>query len=246
MTNFIPEELTAFFDGLRHVEEQIVDDQTKKLDTFFREYHLACTKQQECWRRTASRFNIFEAIKIDRNELRHSAMLAYLLDPAEHHDQGTFFLDSFLKECLKTDLTEIDGLEHARVTLEHSVSVADDTRADNTRGRRMDIVIFLPDGRIIGIENKVDAAEGDNQVSDYQRWLDQQPHPSGMKPLLVFLTPDGRPPKDSIPNSVTVLSLSYRQLGLWLQALVSSDPPDRLCHVLCMYADVCLKVGGDV
>ena len=241
MTNVILKKLTEFFYGLRRV-----DDQTKKLDTFFRGYHLAYTKQQERWRRTAARFNVFEAARIDRAEIRHSAMLGYLLDPAAQHDQGTLFLELFLKKCLEIDPAEIVGLESTCVALECSVSVADGTREDNDRGRRMDIVIFLPDGRIIGIENKVDAAEGDDQVSDYQRWLDQQRHQNGMKPLLVFLTPDGSPPKGRVLDSVAVLSLSYRQLGLWLQALVSSDPPDRLRHVLCMYADVCLKVGGDV
>ncbi len=246
MTSLTPEKLTEFFDGLRSVEKQFVEDQQKKLGTFFREYCSAYENQKEWWRRTASRFNVFEAARIDRAEIRHSAMLGYLLDPAAQHDQGTLFLESFLKKCLGIDPAEIVGLESTRVALEYSVSVANGMREDNDRGRRMDIVIFLPDGRIIGIENKVDAAEGDGQISDYQRWLEKRSHQNGMKPLLVFLTPDGRSPKGHDPDSVKVLPLLYRRLGMWLQELISSDLPDRMRHVLGMYADICLKVRGDV
>jgi hypothetical protein len=37
---------------------------------------------------TIGRFNIFDALRIDRAEIRHSNFLAWLLTPSESHGQG--------------------------------------------------------------------------------------------------------------------------------------------------------------
>src|SRR5574337_738498 len=45
-------------------------------------------------------FNIFEALGIVRQELRHSDFLSFLLNPAERHGIGDYFLKSFLIRVL--------------------------------------------------------------------------------------------------------------------------------------------------
>src|SRR5713226_8947641 len=47
------------------------------------------------------RFNIFDALRITDNEIRHSNFLAFLLDPAESHGQGQLFLKAILMDLLK-------------------------------------------------------------------------------------------------------------------------------------------------
>ena len=43
-----------------------------------------------------SRFNIFEALGVVRQELRHSSFLSFILNPSERHGLG----DSFLRRVL--------------------------------------------------------------------------------------------------------------------------------------------------
>src|SRR6266568_1323310 len=47
------------------------------------------------------KFNIFDAVKIARTEIRHSNFLAFLLDPLESHGHGQLFLTAFLMDLLK-------------------------------------------------------------------------------------------------------------------------------------------------
>jgi len=47
------------------------------------------------------RFNIFDALGIARVEIRHSNFLAWLLDPAESHGQGSIFLKAVLMDLFK-------------------------------------------------------------------------------------------------------------------------------------------------
>jgi hypothetical protein len=45
-------------------------------------------------------FNIFEAIGVVRQEIRHSNFLAFLLDPSQNHRLDDIFLKRFLKRVL--------------------------------------------------------------------------------------------------------------------------------------------------
>ncbi|MEH1869842.1 MAG: PD-(D/E)XK nuclease family protein [Nostoc sp.] len=47
-----------------------------------------------------AQFNIFEAIGVVRQELRHSNFLAFLLNPSENHRLDDIFLKRFLKRVL--------------------------------------------------------------------------------------------------------------------------------------------------
>ena len=117
-------------------------------------------RQKEIRRQTAAQFNLFEALGITRKEQFQSRFLAFLLDPRESHDQGEMFLRTFLERILSLDSLP-QCLDRAVVKLESVIA---------TYGR-VDIVITLPDRRIIVIENKVDASEGEEQIARYQDWL---------------------------------------------------------------------------
>src|SRR6266516_29774 len=47
------------------------------------------------------KFNFFNAIKIERTEIRHSNFLAFILDPARSHGHGQLFLNALLMDLLK-------------------------------------------------------------------------------------------------------------------------------------------------
>ena len=50
---------------------------------------------------SAEQFNIFTALKLHRNEIRHSNFLSWLMNPYEKHGLRDYFLKEFLKEALK-------------------------------------------------------------------------------------------------------------------------------------------------
>jgi hypothetical protein len=92
-------------------------------------------------------FNIFEALGLVRQELRHSDFLAFLLNPGQNHRLGDVFLRSFLNLVLKraaedvfgdVSLDEID-LNSARVQREWyriDILVVDEARQFGCRASR--------------------------------------------------------------------------------------------------------------
>ena len=49
----------------------------------------------------SNRFNLFEAVNMVRQEIRHSRFLAFLLDPSESHDSATNFSARYLSQRRK-------------------------------------------------------------------------------------------------------------------------------------------------
>jgi hypothetical protein len=85
-------------------------------------------------------------------------------------------------------------------------------------------------GFIIVIENKVGAAEGEDQTSRYWRWLDAKP--AGVRRAAFFLTPRG-----TLPRCPHFTPISYLQLLACLLEAATHEPlrpAER--HVLAGYA----------
>ena len=51
------------------------------------------------------RFNPIKVMGMESMEIRHSAILAWLLDPVETHGLGDYFLKAFLSQVLRADST---------------------------------------------------------------------------------------------------------------------------------------------
>ncbi|MBE7385837.1 MAG: PD-(D/E)XK nuclease family protein [Leptolyngbya sp. SIO1E4] len=132
-----------------------------------------------------SRFNIFEAIGMVRQEIKHSNFLQFLLNPAEKHQLGDLFLKKLLIEVLRdAEDTPLDGLD---------IAVASFTDADVRREwRYIDLLIHSPSNNFVCvIENKVDSTEGYNQLQTYQAVIDREfPH---CQKLFIYLTKVGDP-----------------------------------------------------
>jgi hypothetical protein len=137
------------------------------------------------------RFNIFDALRITRQEIRHSNFLAWLLDPSESHGQGSLFFSAVLMDLLRQsprserplNPIDLDGAELAGV----------DVRRE---WQNIDLLITCKSPAfVIAIENKVDANERANQLNRYRDTLVQ--HFPDIPRLCVFLTPDGDEATDS-------------------------------------------------
>lgn len=137
------------------------------------------------------RFNIFDALRIDRAEIRHSNFLAFILDPSESHGQSQLFLKALLMDLLKAapvslrpfSPIEMDGTDLRGVTVRRE-------------WQNIDLLITCEQPAfVVAIENKIDSREHSNQLQRYQetikRLLDSQGNTSPDNQMFVFLTPDG-------------------------------------------------------
>jgi hypothetical protein len=200
--------------------DKLLDD-ARKIDSTLREQR----------RSSAARLSFFDALGLGDDELAHSRFLAFLLDPGARHDQGAFFLKSFLARFGVARAANPPGLEAASVCVEFAVGQ-----------NRLDIVILLPNFGAVCIENKTWSGEGREQISRYQQWLASIPE--GPKQL-IFLTPDGRHASTAGTSNVPPTPISYADLAKWLLEQQGSVP-EKLRHVLEMYADACLQLHASV
>ena len=161
------------FDGFKRQEEQSLPSLKGFLSRFATELPKL-QEQEQSWRRAAAPdFNVFRALRLERRETKlHSRFLAALLDPNGIHGQGDIFLTEFLDVAKATGLrspSEWPEASYGRrmweITTEEAVNEYD----------RMDIVLRCEQAKFIAvIENKIDAAEGDEQLLRYEEWLQEQ------------------------------------------------------------------------
>ncbi|MFZ5668291.1 MAG: PD-(D/E)XK nuclease family protein [Pseudomonadota bacterium] len=109
-----------------------------------------------------SRFNPIRVMRMERMEIRHSAILAWLLDPSESHGLDDKFLKAFLGEALRgqSHLGEPTALDIARADLRDTI----------VRREWQNIDIFIHSARNgwgFVVENKYDSTQHEEQLSKY-------------------------------------------------------------------------------
>jgi hypothetical protein len=175
----------------------------------------------------APRFNLFASGFIDPDENKITDILADLLDPKGSHGQGALFCSSFL-EAVGFDRALKSSIDGARVRTQHPTS----------RGRFIDLTVRLGK-HILGLENKIDAGERNNQVADYIQYLATEHKADDW--FFVFLTTDGHrpstPTKDeweahaSLPDR-RVRALSYAEMSRWVTSCIPKCKSDRVRALL--------------
>lgn len=177
-------------------------------------------------KRTARRFNVFNALGVQRAERAHSQFLACLFDPKGIHSQKDLFLRAFLRDVV-CEQAEMPDLTKSEVRTEVPIWSG-----------RLDLLIILPDGQMVALENKVDSDEGDAQLERYRKWLRDQPRSNSGRPHhLVFLTPDGRLPSSC--SSPDIKCISYETITNWLHNLNLKDGmPDPLRIIIDQYVNL--------
>ena len=133
-------------------------------------------------------FNIFEAVGMVRQEIRHSNFLAFLLNPSASHRLGDIFLKTFLKRLL------IDANNAPVSPIDIDIANLADTQV-RREWKNIDVLLISETSKIVCVvENKVDSQEHSNQLYRYREIVLQEFQ--GFKQIFVYLTPTGLPPNN--------------------------------------------------
>jgi hypothetical protein len=130
-----------------------------------------------------SQFNIFEAVGMVRQEIKHSNFIQFLLNPSEKHRLGDLFLKKLLIAILAdAEKASIDSLD---------IAGSDFSDAEIRREwKNIDLLIYSPTNSFVCIiENKVDAVESPDQLRTYENVVAKE-FPD-CKKMFVFLTREG-------------------------------------------------------
>lgn len=176
------------------------------------------------------RFNLFEAIGVVRQELRHSDFLAFLLNPQQPHGLS----DLFLKRLLQRTLASNRGASLPISLIDLDVWSLDDTLVLR-EWNNIDLLLVNDTNRLVVIiENKVDTGEHSGQLVRY-RALIRQRYPDHAV-LALFLTIEGDLPSDEqyVPVSYRVVVDLVEQLLQTRTSSLGSDLQVLLRH----YADL--------
>lgn len=141
-----------------------------------------------------AKFNIFEAVGIVRQELRHSNFLAFLLNPSQNHRLDDIFLKKFLKQVLlEADDVNLRGLRVSPI----DIDIADLEDAEVRREwKNIDILVHSPSNRLVcAIENKIDSVEHSDQLHRYQKIVAKEF--GDCRAILIYLSPEGDQPSDN-------------------------------------------------
>ena len=147
--------------------------------------------------------NIFNILKLNRIEIRHSNMLSWLISPNETHGLG----DKFLKKLLiyatnGTNMAIMRGLTPIDIDLMELSNVVIYREKDN-----IDVLLISEQNKLIlAIENKIGTGEHSNQLNRYRELL-QLKYGNEYRFVLVYLTPEGLEPSD--PENWISMSYSF-------------------------------------
>lgn len=188
-----------------------------------------------------SRFNIFSILNLSSNEVRlHSNFIAVLLNPKGTHTYKTEFLEIFINK-LRT-ITDHKALESfdkysCTVEVEKFTGFINDTL---TSGGRIDIILTDKLKNRIIIENKIFAADQENQLLRYYNFDDMA--------LLLYLTLEGNQPSPhslgsteiKLVNKEDFFCISYREFILeWLkECAVKAREKPKVSETISQYINI--------
>ena len=176
-------------------------------------------------------FNIFEAMGVVRQELRHSDFLAFMLNPAEKHGLDDLFLKRFLIRVLSdADEPLISPIQINVTSLSNSI-VERETQ-------NIDILIYdTISGLVCIVENKIFSGEHNNQLDRYLQAV-QRRFPSVKTIIPVFMTPDGTPPAGDnspyIPFSYAQVADIMEQVRQAQKSMLGADVNTMIRHYVTM------------
>lgn len=180
-------------------------------------------------------FNIFSVLAMERAEVKHSKILADLLNPNGSHKHGHLFLQSFLQKYMKGKIDDFsDFCKKANVSTEQSHIV------DNQQGY-IDIVVETKDIAIV-IENKIDALDQPKQL---QRYMSSKASDLS-NVFVIYLTLNGKEASEDSRGSLNndeIIYLSYEEhIAEWIQQCIIDALHENIKIVLIQYLAVIEKI----
>lgn len=163
-------------------EKEITDEEA--LQNFLLD--IECLDKLLPW---TGKFNIFDVLKVSRAEIRHSNMLAWIMNPNENHGFGDVFLKGVLQRIVENDTSGKYDVFKILLLDMYTFSVY-------REWKNIDILLVSSEEEVvIAIENKVGSHEHSNQLARYRDIIENEY--KKYQKIYVFLTPDGEEPSDT-------------------------------------------------
>ena len=191
-----------------------------------------------------SEVNIFDVLKLKEHEIRHSNILAWLLDPNGSHGLGDTFIRLFIAHVIKKNraVHGLDVMTWSYLNLTDCEIQREKHWPDTGKKDSLDILLTAhqPVGLdyLIAIENKVRSSEGPDQTVKYRAHIEAD-NPASVK-MFVYLTA-----KDEVPNDDRWATLSYCDIYEILGHILkytAMSPEAKL--LLDNYRKVCADIMG--
>nr|WP_277895181.1 PD-(D/E)XK nuclease family protein [Enterococcus lactis] len=124
--------------------------------------------------------NIFQILKLSKNEIRHSNFLAFLFAPNETHNLSDEFFKMFLKRYIDSN----DDTKAAINYFDALLNSYEDLIVYR-ENKNIDILLVSEKNKIVVcIENKILSSESRGQLNKYQRYIER--NYSNYKKIFVF------------------------------------------------------------
>jgi len=183
--------------------------------------------------------NIFDAVGMSTQEIKHSFFLSWLLDPNQIHKMGTAFLSGFLNLLYEYQGSENEIKSNKEILVKNKISSfndfidflnSDDITVETEK------VISNPESRIdifiqskkaettIVIENKVFTGTHDDQLHRYE----EETSIFNGKKIYVYLTPNGDIPTNEVgeyEKNWTIIS--YDTIVDLLEKIIKDIPKSK-------------------
>lgn len=184
----------------------MIEDKDKKaLDDFLE--HIDCLDELNKW--IDNEFNVFDVLKISRTEIRHSNVLAWLLDASETHTLGDYFFSKVIRAIIANDSdgkynkTKLCLLDYSSFKVYREYANIDI------------LLVSEKEQTIVVIENKVGSNEHSDQLNKYRTFINEK-YPNFDK-MFVYLTVNGDAPSDEDNWSI----LTYQDILRILEDVLS-------------------------
>jgi PD-(D/E)XK nuclease superfamily len=171
-------------------------------------------------------FNPFKILRVDQFEIRHSNVLAWLLNPNENHQLGSFFVKKILSSLItKTEnedkLEGVDFLSYLYASFSDT-EVYREVKTDTDRF--IDLLVVVPSQQLVlVIENKFHAGESEGQLEDYLHYARMKYKDYTIIPTFLTLASDAPSYEDYLLldyNDVLDIITSY--LNLYKEAIADN------------------------
>lgn len=138
--------------------------------------------------KTETQFNIFETLKIEKTEIRHSNVLQWLMDPYETHGLGQKFVRNFISDVYKKN----KALYNKMGIKSEDIFLFDYNDITTYREKKhIDILLVNEENKLVVIiENKVDSKEHGNQLENYENAVENEY--KNYKKMYVFLSKENQ------------------------------------------------------
>ncbi|MCP5523721.1 MAG: PD-(D/E)XK nuclease family protein [Verrucomicrobiales bacterium] len=161
-------------------------------------------------------FNLFQVLKFEYGEIRHSNVLAWILDPAESHGLDASFLKKWLMRVI-FEASEATETPVSAVDIDAWQLLDVEVRREWNHLDLLLILTFADDQKwVVCIENKVLSAQHSNQLQRYRKVV-QEHFPKAARRMFLFLTKWGEEPEDD-----AYLAASYTQVHQALKECIQS------------------------